>query len=138
MLHRSPEKCHFTKVSDESDHILIILVTLQSIAISMVPEHRKIELCCSVVLFAFFPRFPAPSSLVQIQLRIKTQHNSVLSCRGGAASSRFQQSMLQFNFPMVQSSRKKLFGNKKYLLDVIWEILIIGKKSQFPAFGKSG
>ena len=36
--------------------------------VSIVPSHRKIESCCSVVLFAFFVRFPAPSSLVQIRL----------------------------------------------------------------------
>ena len=45
----------------------------------MVPEHRKIESCCSVVLFAFFLRFPAPSSLVQIRLRIKTKQDATLA-----------------------------------------------------------
>merc|ERR1712115_605130 len=41
--------------------------------------HRKIESCCSVVLFAFFLRFPAPSSLVQIRLRIKTKQDATLA-----------------------------------------------------------
>ena len=51
--------------------------------------------------FCFFPRVPAPSSLVQIRLRIKTKQDATLSCKGGATNSRFQQSLLQFNFPMV-------------------------------------
>ena len=42
-------------------------------------EHRKNESCCSVVLFAFFLRFPAPSSLVQIRLRIKTKQDATFA-----------------------------------------------------------
>ena len=59
-------------------------------------QHRLNDLGCSVVLFGPKGCFPAPHSLVQRRLRIKTKQDATLSCRGGAANSNFKQALFQF------------------------------------------